>query len=104
MSLIPFVTRYLGDSHGAPLAVAVYAGELALCCIAFYWLQSVLCHHNHGQRGAGTPVPPHAGKGGDPYWRMYLRLSVGVLSVRLRWDPGFDTVAYFLPDRNLLEV
>lgn len=36
MSMIPFVTRYLGDNHAASLPVAVYAGELACTCMAFF--------------------------------------------------------------------
>ena len=42
MSLIPFVTAYMGDTHGSPLSVALYGGVLALASTAFAILRSVL--------------------------------------------------------------
>jgi uncharacterized membrane protein len=42
MSLIPFVTAYLGENSRAPLAVAVYGGVFVLTCTAFLLLQIVL--------------------------------------------------------------
>ncbi len=42
MSLIPFVTGYLGENSRAPLAVAVYGAVLVCTCGAFLLLQVVL--------------------------------------------------------------
>jgi uncharacterized membrane protein len=42
MSLIPFVTGYLGENCHAPLAVAVYGGIFTLTSSAFLVLQMVL--------------------------------------------------------------
>jgi uncharacterized membrane protein len=42
MSLIPFVTAYLGENCHAPLAVSVYGGVLTFACAAFLLLQIVL--------------------------------------------------------------
>jgi uncharacterized membrane protein len=39
MSLIPFVTAYLGESHAAPFAVACYGAVFALTSAAFLLLQ-----------------------------------------------------------------
>ncbi|HTS37980.1 MAG TPA: TMEM175 family protein [Candidatus Solibacter sp.] len=40
MSLIPFVTDFLGKNYRAPMAVALYRLDLVLCSIAFYLLRS----------------------------------------------------------------
>jgi uncharacterized membrane protein len=50
MSLIPFATRYLGDTHAAPVPVAVYGALMAITCGAFYWLICALSRHNEQQR------------------------------------------------------
>jgi uncharacterized membrane protein len=42
MSLIPFVTAYLGENSHAPFAVAVYGGVFVLTSAAFLMLQIVL--------------------------------------------------------------
>ena len=42
MSLIPFVTAYLGQTHGAPLAVATYGAVLTLAAIGFTLLRYVM--------------------------------------------------------------
>jgi uncharacterized membrane protein len=47
MSLIPFVTRYLGTNPRAPFAVALYGAVLALCAAAFTWLRHIV---NQGHR------------------------------------------------------
>jgi uncharacterized membrane protein len=39
MSLIPFVTAYLGRNHHAPLAVAAYGAVMTLTSITFLLLQ-----------------------------------------------------------------
>lgn len=49
MSLIPFVTAYMGQTHGAPLAVATYGAVLTLAAGGFTLLRYVvtLGHHGH---------------------------------------------------------
>ena len=42
MSLIPFVTAYLGENCHAPLAVSAYGGIMAMTSAAFLFLQIVL--------------------------------------------------------------
>src|SRR6201998_1876372 len=51
MSLVPFVTDFLGKNYREPLAVALYGLDLALCASAFYLLRKILIqqdHHNSG--------------------------------------------------------
>jgi uncharacterized membrane protein len=42
MSLVPFVTDYLGKNYREPMAVALYGLDLALCASAFYLLRIIL--------------------------------------------------------------
>jgi len=42
MSLVPFVTDYMGKNHREPLAVALYGLDLWLCSVAFCLLRIVL--------------------------------------------------------------
>src|ERR1700731_4089942 len=42
MSLVPFVTDYLGKNYHQPLAVALYGLDLVLCSSAFYLLRIIL--------------------------------------------------------------
>jgi len=42
MSLVPFVTDYLGKNYREPMAVALYGLDLVLCASAFYLLRIVL--------------------------------------------------------------
>ena len=42
MSLIPFVTDFVGKNHREPMAVALYGLDLALCGSAFYLLRTEL--------------------------------------------------------------
>ena len=42
MSLVPFVTDYLGKNYHEPMAVALYGLDLVLCSSAFYFLRIIL--------------------------------------------------------------
>jgi uncharacterized membrane protein len=42
MSLVPFVTDYLGKNYHEPLAVALYGLDLVLCSSAFFLLRIIL--------------------------------------------------------------
>lgn len=53
MSLVPFVTEYLGKNERVPLAVALYGLDLALCASAFYLLRMELVRqHRHDEAKA----------------------------------------------------
>src|SRR4029077_14255859 len=42
MSLVPFVTEFLGKNYHQPMAVALYGLDLAMCGLSFYVLRSEL--------------------------------------------------------------
>lgn len=104
MSLIPFVTSYLGENSGAPFAVALYGAVLTLAAWAFTWLRYVvsrqhladgdLSRHNASAIHKNvisallyTATVPLA------YISVYLAYAVFVLI----------PVLYFLPERQLAE-
>src|SRR6266536_3691657 len=51
MSLVPFVTDYLGKNYHEPLAVALYGLDLVLCSSAFYLLRIILIRQDHHDSG-----------------------------------------------------
>ena len=51
MSLVPFVTDYLGKNYRQPLAVALYGLDLTLCASAFYLLRIILVEQDRLNSG-----------------------------------------------------
>jgi uncharacterized membrane protein len=47
LSLIPFVTGWMGENHFAPLPTAVYGMVLLCCAISYTILQTVIMHHDN---------------------------------------------------------
>ncbi|MER9641752.1 TMEM175 family protein [Mesorhizobium sp. M0239] len=47
LSLMPVTTAFMGENHFAPVPVAVYGTDLALCAIAYTILAAAL-HRLHG--------------------------------------------------------
>ena len=50
MSLVPFVTDFLGKNYHQPMAVALYGLDLALCGMAFYLLRLELVDQDRNDR------------------------------------------------------
>ncbi|MER8464381.1 TMEM175 family protein [Mesorhizobium sp. M1396] len=48
LSLMPVTTAFMGENHFAPVPVAVYGADLALCAIAYAILAAAL-HRLHGK-------------------------------------------------------
>jgi uncharacterized membrane protein len=46
MSLVPFVTDFLGKNYREPMAVALYGLDLTLCSTGFFFLRSELIHQS----------------------------------------------------------
>jgi len=47
ISLIPWVTVYLGDNHALPFPVALYAAVSAAGAISFFLLRASVARHHH---------------------------------------------------------
>jgi uncharacterized membrane protein len=48
MSLVPFVTAYMGNNHSDSRAVALYGVVLSLCSASFLLLTWAILQHHHG--------------------------------------------------------
>jgi uncharacterized membrane protein len=104
MSLIPFTTSYMGRNSSSPLAVAAYGGVLTLCALSFTILRAIV-----NQFHVHDPTK-------NPHNRRILRKSIvttflyassiplAYTSIRTSFGIfAFIPVAYFLPERNLIE-
>src|SRR5215207_9880545 len=58
LSLIPFVTGWIGENHSAPLPSAVYGGVLLAAAFAYYILQNTIIAH----QGANSRLKAAVGK------------------------------------------
>jgi uncharacterized membrane protein len=56
LSLIPFTTGWLGESHGAPWPTALYGAVLLLSAIAYIVLQRALIRHHGPDSKLATAV------------------------------------------------
>jgi len=56
LSLVPFVTNWLGDTYNAPLPTAVYGGVLVAAAIAYTVLQTTIIRNQgpHSKLGAAV--------------------------------------------------
>jgi uncharacterized membrane protein len=101
MSLIPFVTAYLGENCHAPLAVAVYGSVLTVACIAFLLLQTTLAKQDREDaarqaefqrlnRKAFASIACYAASIGLAWVSVYASFAIFVII----------PLAYFWPERK----
>jgi uncharacterized membrane protein len=105
MSLVPFVTAYMGNNYRDPRAVALYGAILSFCGLAFALLRAVIAGHHRD----------------DPEMHLYHRrvqrknlfsMALYVSSVPLAFIDvrisffifAFVAISYFLPERKLAEA
>ena len=102
MSLIPWVTAYLGENHAAPLATGMYGAVATACSISFYLLRrTIACHH----RADAKLCTVHQRMGR----KNLIAVGLYVVAVPLSWlfVPlallliATPAVMYFLPDRQV---
>ena len=102
MSLIPWVTAYLGENHATRLAVGLYGAVAAVASVAFYLLrQTIACHH----RGDAKLCVMHRRMGR----KNLIAIGIYVAAMPLSWVfvplalllIATPAVMYFLPDRQV---
>ena len=102
MSLVPFVTDYVGKNYREPLAVALYGLDLTLCSAAFYLLRTELVrqaaddpemveYHRRVQRKNAVSFVLYLSSVPLAYVSVYASFFVFVLIPAL----------YFLPEKKL---
>jgi uncharacterized membrane protein len=101
LSLIPFATAWMGESHFAAIAVAIYGGVLLAAALAYSILvrMMVLCHGKDSTLARAV--------GSDRKGKLSLLLyAIGIVtSCRLPWVGGglYALVAliWFIPDSRI---
>lgn len=102
MSLVPFVTDYLGKNYRQPLAVALYGMDLALCASAFYLLRIILIRQDHLDSGLSeyhTSIQRKNAFSGALY---LLSVPLAYVSIYASFFIfALIPAMYFLPERKL---
>ncbi len=104
LSLVPFVTGWMGENHYAPVPTAAYGSVLAMSGVAFTLLQkAILLHH-----GPDSKLATAVGTNGKGKLSMALYVSAVPLAFVNQWlaDAIFIIVAliWLVPDRRLETV
>ncbi len=101
LSLIPFVTGWMGENHFAPLPTAVYGVVMLLAAIAYYILQSLIV----AQHGANSKLRAAIGKDIKGKISPLLYLAAIPLAFVNQWisDAIYVLVAliWLIPDRRI---
>ena len=101
MSLVPFVTAYMGNNHRDPRAVGLYGAVLFLCGLAFTFLRSaILCH----VRDDPAAEDYHRGMQRKNLLSSALYVAaipLAFVDVRISYFIyAFVALSYFLPDAS----
>ena len=104
LSLIPFVTGWMGENHFAPMPVALYGTVLLLCAISYYILSRMLIRHD----GASSTLARAFGKD----FKGRISVAIYVAAIALAFTYHWLSVAlYFavaimwlVPDRRIERV
>jgi|ERR1700722_16026106 uncharacterized membrane protein len=102
MSLVPFVTEFLGNHYREPMAIALYGLDLTMCSSAFYFLRmelvrqyshdpEMLEYHQGVQRKNGFSFLLYLSTVALAYLSIYAAYFVFMLIPAL----------YFLPEKKL---
>jgi uncharacterized membrane protein len=102
LSLIPFTTGWMGENHFANIPVAIYALNLLLCAIAFYFLQKTIMAQVPNDSSLVIALKKQEVKGfisvffyiGAIIGALYYPLISGILI-------GFTAILWLIPDRNI---
>jgi uncharacterized membrane protein len=104
LSLTPVATGWLGETHLAPLAVALYGGLMLMTAIAYTILTAVLVHHE-GPDSALAHAMGHDVKGKASL--VIYAAGVGVAFVQPLASIGcyvLVSLIWFIPDRRVERV
>jgi uncharacterized membrane protein len=101
LSLIPFVTNWMGENHFASLPVALYGTVLLMAGIAYYILSRTLIRHH----GEDSPLATALGKDVKGKVSVFLYAIAVPLAFANRWLAIGLYVAvavmWLIPDRRI---
>jgi uncharacterized membrane protein len=101
LSLVPFVTRWMGDNHFAPGPTMLYGAILLLAAIAYWLLQHAILR----QEGAGSMLAAAVGRD----WKARISILIYAIAIPLAflrpWIAGalygFGALLWLVPDRRI---
>lgn len=104
LSLVPFVTAWMGENHFASIPVALYGGVMLMCALAFMLLARLLTRHE----GAESKLALAFGKD----YKSKLSLALYVAGIGLAFVNSWVAVGcyvavaviWFVPDRRIERV
>jgi uncharacterized membrane protein len=101
LSLIPFVTGWMGENHFAPLPTAVYGAVLLMAAIAYTFLQTMIV----AQQGGSSTLAAAVGKDMKGKLSMVLYMTAIPLAFLSQWvsDAIYVLVGliWLIPDRRI---
>jgi len=104
LSLTPFATAWMGESHWAHGPVAVYGGVLLMCALAYTLLATLLVRHegpdSHLARAMGSDLK---GKISLVFYALAIGLSFVVPAAAMALYVLVAAI-WFIPDRRIERV
>jgi uncharacterized membrane protein len=104
LSLLPFVTGWMGENHFTPLPSAVYGGVLFMAALAYYILQTLIVSAHGGRSKLARSI------GSDSKGKLspvFYAVAIGVSFYR-PWMAGCIylgvALMWLIPDRRLQRV
>ena len=105
MSLIPFTTSYMGQNHGAPMAVAAYGAVLTCSAAAFTLLRGVINQFHRNDAKLASHNSHIFWKSLATAFLYALSVPLAYLSVKVSFVIFVAIPAmYFLPERVVADV
>jgi uncharacterized membrane protein len=104
LSLIPFVTAWLGESHGSTSPTALYGVVLLLSAISYTMLQRAIIRHH----GSGSQLAAAVGRDAKGKISIAGYAAAIALAFPAPWlsDVIYASIAamWFIPDRRIESV
>ncbi len=105
MSLVPFVTAFMGNNHRDPRAVALYGVVLSFCSLSFALLRMAIAQHH---RDNPDEFRYHRRMRSKNVYSLLLYMAsvpLAFVDVRISFFIFvFVALSYFLPERKLAEA
>ncbi len=101
LSLIPFVTGWMGENHFAPLPIAFYGCVLLMCAIAYFILQNQIINNE----GKDSMLAKALGKDVKGKVSIACYIIAIALSFFNEWISGalyiVVAIIWFIPDKRI---
>jgi len=103
MSLVPFVTDFLGKNYTSPMAVSLYGLDLALCGSSFYLLRTELVRQAQSSPNLAKTHALAQRKNAFAASLYWLSVPLAYVSIYLSFFVFVLVPAmYFLPEKSLV--